>query len=207
MSFILDALKKSETERQKQNSPGIANIPEGSQQRSGSKWIWIIVALLAVNLAVLGGMMMRSNNDPEPVAGQTPALATDSEATAEVFSGIETGAKPATPAVAVREEEIPPAAALEKESATPQAAAVPRQSVSEGLPSFNELRAKGVLQLPDMHVDIHVYSGTPANRFVFINMSKYAENSTLSEGPLVREITPDGVVLDYLGTAFLLPRE
>jgi len=207
MSFILDALKKSETERQRQNSPGIASIPEGSQQRSGSKWIWIILALLAVNLAVLGGMMMRSNNDLESGASQAPTLATDSDATGEVFSGVEAGAKPATPAVAVREEEIPPGAPLEEESATPQAVAVPQQSVSEGLPSFNELRVQGVLQLPDMHVDIHVYSGTPADRFVFINMSKYAENSTLSEGPLVREITPDGVVLDYLGTAFLLPRE
>ena len=28
MSFILDALKKSEAERQRQNSPSIASIPE-----------------------------------------------------------------------------------------------------------------------------------------------------------------------------------
>jgi general secretion pathway protein B len=61
--------------------------------------------------------------------------------------------------------------------------------------------------LPDLHLDIHVYSDQPADRFVFINMKKYKENSTLTEGPGVREITPDGVVLEHAGTAFLLPRD
>ena len=79
--------------------------------------------------------------------------------------------------------------------------------MTEGLPSLNELRAQGVLQLPEMHLDIHVYSGQPADRFVFVNMKKYTEGATLSEGPAIREITKDGVVLDYLGTRFLLPRE
>ena len=56
MSFILDALKKSEAERQRQHAPGIAGIPE-SQRRGGSrKWIWILSALLVVNLAVLAGI-------------------------------------------------------------------------------------------------------------------------------------------------------
>ena len=58
-----------------------------------------------------------------------------------------------------------------------------------------------------MHLDIHVYSGQPADRFVFINMSKYKERSTLTEGPLVKEITPQGVILEYGSTVFLLPRE
>ena len=58
-----------------------------------------------------------------------------------------------------------------------------------------------------MHLDIHVFSGQPAERFVFVNMSKYTESATLAEGPTVREITPDGVVLDYQGRRFLLPRE
>jgi hypothetical protein len=75
------------------------------------------------------------------------------------------------------------------------------------LPTFNELRTAGRLQLPDLHVDIHVYGAKPADRFVFVNMTKYRENAKLSEGPVVTRITPDGVELDYLGTAFLLPRE
>jgi hypothetical protein len=38
-------------------------------------------------------------------------------------------------------------------------------------------------------------------------MSRYKENATLVEGPEIREITPDGVILEHIGTRFLLPRE
>lgn len=42
---------------------------------------------------------------------------------------------------------------------------------------------------------------------MFINMSRYGEQATLAEGPKVREITPEGVILEHMGTRFLLPRE
>ena len=63
------------------------------------------------------------------------------------------------------------------------------------------------MQLPELHLDIHVYSGEPSERFVFVNMVKYKERGKLAEGPTITEIVPEGVVLDYLGTRFLLPRE
>ena len=73
--------------------------------------------------------------------------------------------------------------------------------------TFNEVRANGSVQLPDLHLDLHVFNGTPSERFVFINMSKYGENAMLEEGPLVAEIVPEGVILEFTGTRFLLPRE
>ena len=75
------------------------------------------------------------------------------------------------------------------------------------MPTDTDLRANGTLQMAELHLDIHVFSEAPEDRFVFINMVKHRENSKLSEGPVVKEITPDGVVLDYRGTVFLLPRE
>jgi general secretion pathway protein B len=75
------------------------------------------------------------------------------------------------------------------------------------LPSIHEVRASGAITLPDLHIDIHVYSDVPEDRFVFINMAKQREGTRLSEGPVVTEITPEGVVLNYQGTLFLLPRE
>ena len=75
------------------------------------------------------------------------------------------------------------------------------------MPTAAELRANGTLQMAELHLDIHVFSDNPEDRFVFINMVRHKENSRLSEGPVIREITPEGVILDYLGTEFLLPRE
>jgi general secretion pathway protein B len=204
MSFILDALKKSEAERQRQNTPGIANIPEGGGRKSNSKWTWIIGGLLVVNLAVLAGIVLMPDDEAADTSTATPTVVT------------ETSLKPSTPSKGAAEAERNTATVLEPEavanSASYEAPAdpvvvAPQETITAGLPSFIELQAKGVIQLPDMQLDIHVYSGQPADRFVFVNMSKYKESATLAEGPTVIEITPDGVVLEHYGNRFLLPRE
>jgi general secretion pathway protein B len=46
-----------------------------------------------------------------------------------------------------------------------------------------------------------------AGRFVFINSRKYQEGQTITEGPIVEEITPDGVILSNHGQRFMLPRQ
>ena len=206
MSFILDALKKSESERKRQDTPGIANIPDTSQQPGKSRWPWIVVGLLVINLAVITAFMMRTDRPAEDSRVDVGISESATAPAAESFSDIVREAKRATPepiADTVMAPQSGPATSMPATAPLP----VPTQSVTEGLPTFNDLRASGQLQLPDMHLDIHVYSGQPADRFVFVNMSKYKESATLSEGPRVREIVPDGVVLDYMGTRFLLPRE
>ena len=73
--------------------------------------------------------------------------------------------------------------------------------------TFNQVRVEGSVHLPDLHLDVHVYNANPADRFVFINMEKYKERATLGEGPTVSEIVPEGVILEFSGTRFLLPRQ
>jgi general secretion pathway protein B len=200
MSFILDALKKSEAERLRKDAPGIAGIPESGGKKSSSKWIWLVLVLVVVNLAVLGGLVFKGQSEPTVVdtpvttivdeAGETPAASIP-----EIVIDTDRGqpeSEPKTP---------------DPGTPAPSIAIQQTGTVNDGLETFNDLRAKGILMLPDMHLDIHVYSGQPADRFVFVNMSKYKENATLTEGPVVSEITPDGVVLRYQGTSFLLPRE
>ena len=52
-----------------------------------------------------------------------------------------------------------------------------------------------------------VFATRPADRFVYVNMRKYHEGATLEEGPTVEHIRRDGVVLNYQGLRFLLPRQ
>jgi general secretion pathway protein B len=211
MSFILDALKKSESERQRKGTPGIADVPQSAAKSGGTRWVWIIGILLAVNLAVLAGLMLRSDPVPQtaqelPSTEQPPGPGV--EPPGERFAEIVADVKSQQPAATVESGD-----ALHTESPLPSSdsgqanAAASRATVVDGLPSFNELRANGTLQLADLHLDIHVYSTAPSERFVFINMSRYKEQATLAEGPHVLEITPDGVILEHLGTRFLLPRE
>ena len=207
MSFILDALKKSEAERQRQDAPGIASIPTGGRKKGGPKWIWIVTALLAVNLVVLSVLLL-GRDVISDLAVESPVAINEPKAAAEPVTEVIREEQPDLPQPAAKSTVANDRPSAVSEPATGIVPAAPaRQGITEGLPTFNDLRARGELQLPDMHLDIHVYSGVPADRFVFVNMSKYTENSTLSEGPSVREITGDGVVLEYQGTRFLLPRE
>ncbi len=75
------------------------------------------------------------------------------------------------------------------------------------LPSFQDLQLRGELSLAPMHVDIHVYSDNPSERFVFINMRKYNEGDKTSEGPVVERIDKTGAILSHQGRRFLLPRD
>ena len=184
------------------------------------RWLILLIGLLAVNLAVLVAILVmrepaeepaRTAQAPSPEATEPAPLAAH-----ETFSAIVAEAKRSRPEageptttepprnVAPPARTAPPAAAGEPVEAPAVAAA----ESSEAPPAtFDELRATGVLALPDLHLDIHVYSDNPDERFVFINMTRYRERANLKEGPLVREITADGVVLEQAGTTFLLPRQ
>ena len=61
MSFILDALKKSETERQQQGPSDFANVPSGGESPGAPRWLWALGLLLAVNLAVLLVVLLRDD--------------------------------------------------------------------------------------------------------------------------------------------------
>lgn len=215
MSFILDALKKSEAERQRQAAPGFADIPHGPERPRPPRWLWVVAGLLAINVVVLLAVFFLPGADtpaPIPVAEQPaaqPPAARDSE---QPFAAIVAAARQNRP-----EEDAPtttepprddpmPAAADPSIAETAEPAETHRGTVTDSPATFEALRADGTLQLPDLHLDIHVYSDKPAERFAFINMSKYAERDTLAEGPRIREITPDGVILEQAGTVFLLPR-
>lgn len=215
MSFILDALRKSETERQRQGSAEFAGVPTSAVSTGAPRWLWIVAALLAVNLAVLIGLLMRPEAGPaETVAAPVSAAVVPDTASATSPAAAADDKERFIEQVAAARQTVP----LQSEAPepTPQVAE-PAETVSVPvannsgdsavLPTFVQVLTSGAVQLPDLHLDIHVYSDVPEDRFVFINMSKLRENSQLSEGPVVEQITPEGVILDHLGTRFLLTRD
>jgi len=207
MSFILDALKKSETDRQQQSSAEFAGVPTSSGNPSIPRWLWALGVLLAINLAVLLGLLLRPEVEP-PVAVPTPLNEARTAIVDEPrFAEQVADARQATSVEQKPANVIAPSAPPAEPSTPPEVAATTTTQQSMVLPTIFEVRANGTVELPDLHLDIHVYSDVPEDRFVFINMSKQREDSRLAEGPVVEEITPEGVVLAYRGTSFLLPRD
>ena len=217
MSFILDALKKSETERQQQSGPEFSSVPSSSDEPQSLKWLWILAALLGVNVVVLLGILFRPDASPPAPVPAVPAQAESAPVAATTNLAEDTAADPGfEEQVALARErqaqrhqaaEVTADPEADPVAAAPVTAAPATAATSQRVATFDELRLDGQLQLPDLHLDIHVYSDAPAERFVFINMVKHREQSRLDEGPVVSEITPEGVMLDYQGRTFLLPRE
>ena len=213
MSFILDALKKSETDRQQQGSAEFSGVPTSDRRESAPRWLWVLGALLAINLAVLLGLLLKPNAPPAVAADSTPpadpaaTLASEEPAASgsDAFAEQVAAARQNAPA---RAEPRPvPVETMSDEPPAPTIAATRGTTNAAALPTIHEVQANGLVSLPELHVDIHVYSEVAEDRFVFINMNKHKEGSRLAEGPLVREITPGGVVLVQNGTTFLLPRD
>ncbi|MGC1522034.1 MAG: general secretion pathway protein GspB [Steroidobacteraceae bacterium] len=219
MSFILDALKKSEIERQRQSVPGLMDTRSGARRSRLPLWAAALGLLLGVNLLVLALVLWNRNapvaqapRPPESSAPAVPAAAAPSAApqVTEHFSPLDTSPvyAPEIPASAVEAPRKPVTrAAHHSDPILSNGNAQSEAESQEVLPTISEIHLTGAQALPELHLDVHVYATNPADRFVYINMHKYHEGATLPEGPLVEAIRRDGVVLNYQGIRFILPRQ
>jgi len=228
MSFILDALKKSEIERQRQTAPGLMDTRLSPRRSRLPPWAIALGALLAVNLLVLTVVLWRKTapaaHTPRPAEASSTQSADASPPVTRHFSPLDTAPvyAPEIP-VAAADGSVPaPPPTVRSGSAGGQGNAAAHSArhpdpvltdtdaeadSQEVLPSISEINLTGAHALPELHLDVHVYSTQPAERFVYINMRKYHQGSTLQEGPTVERIRRDGVVLSYQGLRFILPRQ
>ena len=75
MSFILDALKKSETDRQRQNGPALFEVKVAPPRNGLPLWAIGLAALLAVNLVIVAWVLLRRPANAEVSATTAPAQA------------------------------------------------------------------------------------------------------------------------------------
>jgi general secretion pathway protein B len=285
MSFILDALKKSELERQRQTIPGLMDAGPLVRRPRFPLWAIALGVLLAVNLAVLITVLLRGPahsgattglapspssamsstasaaapaqaqaltapaaaspegsssapalaSPPAPLAAAAPGSASVSDRPPEAeaaaaasaerhFSPMDTAPvyAPEIPADdrallrAAREREASAARAAAEANTLPSRAARGQDPVlttpadksdEEVLPTAAELDLANRTPLPELHLDVHVYATRPADRFVYIDNRKYREGSAVAEGLTLERIRRDGVVLNYNGLRFVLPRQ
>lgn len=111
------------------------------------------------------------------------------------------------PAIAATPSPVLPAPAP---AAGPAPAAVaeapPPASAGPAVPYLFELPLATRRDLPALKLNMHVWSEDPARRFVIVDGTRAPEGGTVSDGLIVAEIRSDGVVLEFRGQRFLLPR-
>ena len=223
MSFILDALKKSESDRQRQNGPSLFEVKVAPPRRRLPIWALAIAVLLGINVIVISWMLLRrpavqqqaTANSPRPtapavhdvpaaLAAPTPVATPHAEssgpspAPAPIPSSAQSAGQP--PAGDNPSDNAP---AVEPGTTTGFGTSGGGQGGGE-MPLYQQIVTSD--NLPPLHLDMHVFADRPQDRFVLINMHRLGEGDTLQGGVHVDAIRPDGVVLSYQGTQFLLPR-
>lgn len=221
MSYILDALRKSETERRQGKVPDLGQqvqlIHRPKKKRGSSAAIWIALALL-VNAVVLAVVFW-----PEQGLIATPAL---QQVPANVNNDVAMEASRETP-VEVPEpvnqtsadqgvaetgepEEVERPAPRVSEKPT---IIVPSVSASDGNPVLPEVESSGRVphlvelplsfqkSIPDLTFNSHLYSSDPSSSRVMINDNYLRAGDTFS-GLTVERITEDGVILSRQGQSF-----
>lgn len=266
MSFILDALRKSEHERQRQTGPALAEVAVAAPKPKSNRWAPAAIALLLVNLVAIGVLLLfKARDEPEAAASDAAAVAAPTAAPVATAGAPAATAPPPTaeasvtqalqqapvtaPPPMLRPAEPPPVGStrnsleqemsgsmppMEREAAIaaatppagpaavaparrgsvvyetlpeaePTAAYAAPQASPSNLPRADDMAARGAL--PELRLELHVWSTKPQERFVFVNGRRYREGDATAEGATVEEITREGVIMNSGGNRFLLSRD
>ncbi|HEY4872907.1 MAG TPA: general secretion pathway protein GspB [Steroidobacteraceae bacterium] len=230
MSFILDALKKSESDRQRQSGPALFEVKVTPPRPRFPYWALALAVLLVINIAVGAWVFLHrpppaetanqasvspastgpqsappqtavAASQPAPTVITAPVPATASAGRPEpVLSNSETKDASQNP------DDYAPAVPSDKQ-AQDQAGSHVRSGTESGLKSYADAATSPDSHMPALRVDLHVYAAKPEERFVLINMHRLHEGDSLPEGVRVESITPEGVVVSYQGAKFILEHE
>lgn len=224
MSYILDALRKSETERRQGQVPDLGQqvqlIHRPRKRRGLSAAAWVALALLvnAVVIAVLfwpeqDPTTARTGVDIEtPVAAPARLDTTPSgpdettealDQTSPEMPVLQTGemeeADPQvvpTPEVSEKPTIIVPSASIGDDNPV-----LPEPETSGRVPHLVELPLSFQKSIPDLTFNSHLYSSDPSSSRVMIN-DNYLRAGDQFSGLRIERITEDGVVLSKQGQSF-----
>lgn len=196
MSYLLDALRKSDEERKKhrqQSARTRVSFTTGeTRQKKNRRYFGLILsgvmALIALTLAA--GWWWSQEDASAPVKANVAKKAGEA-------SPLDSGAERPGEVLAPADEQGPekPGSKLTLE---PEPATEPAGEIL----SLTDLSAELKSALPEMQFSGHVYSPSPELRLIMINDSVVREGDQIGPNLLLEEITAEGVILRSGQTSF-----
>lgn len=190
MSYILDALKKSEAERDPKAAAALVIAEAERTQAERQKYrvaLWVIGIALLVNAAIFGAWLAWWAN-PQAVVAEVQPIPTPQKSPA--------GPERSEPTRTA--ETVPNTAQPVKDAATvtqPPQSQTPAQPRLERI-ALSELPSSARAGFPGLAFSTHIFADDPELRAVVINGARRTEGD-LVEGMTIEEITEGGVVLHF----------
>ena len=220
MSYILDALRRADSERERERSavPGLhtqavpAGTAEGEVDAPANPWKWPIVAAFVALLGLVAWLWFGRAEAPEPVVAAplarppvpapapiaTPAAAAPPPPVASASAAAPSG--PASAAVRKPPAAVPVAKKPATATAAASAAAAPKPVAKASEPevkisALSELPDDVRRELPTIAVGGSIYSKSAANRMLVINGQVFHEGDELAAGLVLEQIRQKSAVL------------
>lgn len=224
MSYILEALKKLERDRQKERMPDLLILhgDTGPSKRRRLLWPFIVAGLVLLNALFVFWLLwfdprMNIAHQPTHQTRVVTEKATPSPQTPldERIEQPVTAPKKDLPEQAPTQMKIKPVQAPPK--ATTVQSLPPVQSEIEAIPKIvkqtppngkilgiRELPESLKASLPEIKMTVHSYTEEKRSRFVVINNNMFREGQSIRDDLKVDQITQSGVILSHRGHRFFL---
>jgi len=201
MSFILEALKKSENKRRKKSGKFSRTIHEPSPRNNARSRSWVlgILLLLTVN-AVLLLWFFGPSKQPDLPADTAQVEADISKLTLPQTNPLTTQNNTEQLSVLTQKQQQ-----NDQEQKAVKTLPVPRND--NQVYSFGQLPISIQKQIPALQMSLHAYNRDDASAsMVQLNDRIMREGDRVTENINLEKIEADGIVLRYDGYRFLLPR-
>jgi general secretion pathway protein B len=222
MSYILDALKKADTERERRAVPGLHAQADGgfgvSERRGGLPWGWLALGAIVLLIALVAWLWFGRREPsalasapaptPVPLAQAVPTPTPQPMPAPVAPPSPPPTLQPAPPPTQAPIAHMAPPPAPAAPAATPPApkvAAAPASAAEPRIPSRNELPPELRASLPPLNVSGAVYAPQPAGRLLFVNGLVLREGDAMGDGLSVERIGQSSSVLVFRGQRFTLP--
>jgi general secretion pathway protein B len=218
MSYILDALKKSDQERQQGDLPHLhsAHGPLLQSRRSSSilkqQYIpWLVfggVLLLVISLGILFFQYRQVIAERESIkATETIPPSTKPQISREADPAqptrIAENNASSSPQVMIQDpNKVPEVPVSITVQAPPEPSTGIDTSPQTDLPLLSDLPAIVQAEIPNLEYAGHTYSQNPSQRMIIINGKILREGNVIAPNIYLREITWEGLIIESNGTRF-----
>lgn len=226
MSFILEALRKSEAARRRSEAPDLfspmQDAPAPAREHRHAP-VWIVGVVGVLSLAVATWLVLQREPAPSGAAAIDPApqaAPIDAQAAAPVATPPPVVTQPAQPASTTAPATAPPPSPTQPVATPPPAPATIATTPVAPLPAaplpdppptarppvsrgdrpmaLSDLDAGSRKQLPALKMSMHMWNEDAGRRFVILDGQRLGEGDLIGDAQ-VEAITRDSVILNWQG--------
>ena len=200
MSYILDALRKSDQQRRRNAAPTLLTLQPSAVVRKRPAYVtYGLLAVILIGGGVVVGWLRPWQSEPAAVKPvESKPIESKPGPAAPVASEIASHVKP--------DNVLPEANSLASGKTAPpperRVDIAAADAAGETVVEMEKLPTSIREEVSKITISVHAYSNTPGKRLVGIGRRILHEGDYVQPGLKLEEITPDGMILGYKGYRF-----